>query len=153
MPLYPRRKHLPHETPLGLPSEDATFFLTICAKRRGTDELTANHHGEALMEAVRHRHANAIWWCRVFLVMPDHIHALLRFPQPDRPLTKVVPDFKKYTARTIGIFWQKDFFDHRLRHDESEREKADYILHNPVRAGLVKSWEQWPYVFIALDAI
>jgi hypothetical protein len=25
------------------------------------------------------------------------------------------------------------------------REKADYILHNPVRAGLVSRWDEWPW--------
>ncbi len=62
-----------------------------------------------------------------------------------------VADFKKYTARTTGIRWQKDFFDHRLRHDESEREKADYILRNPVRAGLIDDWRRWPFFFIAQE--
>jgi len=37
----------------------------------------------------------------------------------------------------MGIKWQRDFFEHRLRSDESWREKADYILANPVRKGLV----------------
>ena len=38
----------------------------------------------------------------------------------------------------------------RLYHGgESFREKADYVLSNPVRAGLVERVEDWPYVFIA----
>ena len=43
--------------------------------------------------------------------------------------------------------WQRDFFEHRLRSDESWREKADYILANPVRKGLITEVSQWPYVF------
>jgi len=42
-------------------------------------------------------------------------------------------------------FRQKDFFEHRLRSDESAQEKSDYILVNPVRAGLVPKPEDWPY--------
>lgn len=68
-------------------------------------------------------------------------------------MTKTVQEFKKYSARSRGIRWQRDFFDHRLRCEESEREKADYILRNPERAGLVDCWENWPGVFIAPDAI
>jgi putative transposase len=49
----------------------------------------------------------------------------------------------------MKIDWQHDFFEHRLRQEESLHEKADYILANPVRAGLVKEIEDWPYVFIA----
>lgn len=68
-------------------------------------------------------------------------------------MSGAVQDFKKFTARNLGIRWQRDFFDHRLRHEESEREKADYILRNSERAGLVDRWESWPFVFIAQDAI
>ena len=48
----------------------------------------------------------------------------------------------------MGIEWQRDFFEHRLRSDESWREKADYILANPVRKGLVAQVSQWPHVFL-----
>ncbi|MEY4299809.1 MAG: hypothetical protein RIR25_1045, partial [Verrucomicrobiota bacterium] len=67
-------------------------------------------------------------------------------------MTGEIAAFKKFTARTLGIRWQRGFFDHRLRHEESEREKADYILRNPGRAGLVAQWEQWPHCFMAPDA-
>lgn len=37
----------------------------------------------------------------------------------------------------------------RERRDESYRQKANYIMFNPVLAGLVGSTEDWAYVFIA----
>ena len=48
-------------------------------------------------------------------------------------------------ARTTGIKWQRNYFDHRVRKDESLVEKADYILNNPVRARLVTCAEEWPF--------
>jgi hypothetical protein len=42
--------------------------------------------------------------------------------------------------------WQKTFFDHLLRSSESYSEKWNYVRENPVRAGLVASAEDWPYV-------
>ena len=51
-------------------------------------------------------------------------------------------------AATPGIpapHWQKGFFDHVLRSDESYAQKWEYVRDNPVRAGLVKKWEDWPY--------
>ena len=143
---------MPHETPLGLASEDATFFITICAAARGSDDLLRADCAAALLEAVRHRHNNGIWWCRLFVVMPDHVHGLIRFPLLEHPLAREIPEFKKFTARMLGIRWQRDFFDHRLRRDESEREKADYILRNPERAGLVDDWREWPHIFVAPEA-
>ena len=84
----------------------------------------------------------------MFVVMPDHVHGLIRFPSPEHPMKREIADFKKFTARALGIRWQRDFFDHRLRRDESEREKADYILRNSERAGLVDDWRKWPHFFI-----
>jgi REP element-mobilizing transposase RayT len=45
--------------------------------------------------------------------------------------------------------WQRGFFDHLLRSEESYEEKRDYVLNNPVRAGLVeksKDWNYWGYI-------
>jgi len=40
---------------------------------------------------------------------------------------------------------QKDFFDHVLRSEESYEEKWHYVRENPVRARLVKRWQEWPF--------
>ena len=145
------RKKLPHETPLGILPEEEIFFLTICASERRADVLTA--HSTAILDAVRHRHSAGIWFCRIFLIMPDHIHALLRLPDPAHPMRKTVTDFKRWTAHAGGFQWERDFFKHRLRSTESVDEKADYISMNPVRAELVASPGQWSHVFIARDAL
>ena len=54
--------------------------------------------------------------------------------------------WKKYLASHARIAWQRDFFDHRLRSDESYQEKAYYIRMNPVHAGLVATPADWDYV-------
>jgi putative transposase len=76
--------------------------------------------------------------------MPDHLHMLASFG-PDLGMKRVIANWKRYTANHAGIHWQRDFFDHRLRNDESFDEKAAYILENPVRAGLAHRVEDWPY--------
>jgi len=40
--------------------------------------------------------------------------------------------------------WQRGFFDHLLRSEESYSEKWNYVRNNPVRAGLVASGDDWP---------
>ena len=45
----------------------------------------------------------------------------------------------------ITVHWQKGFFDHVIRSEESYNEKWLYVRDNPVRAGLVRSAEDWPY--------
>lgn len=51
------------------------------------------------------------------------------------------------TAKQTGVQWQRDFFDHRLRSDESFGDKANYIRMNPARKGLVLREEEWRYVW------
>jgi len=145
------RKQLPQDIPVGVPVEEETFFVTFCAMPRGSDVITL--HSDAILDAVRHRQESGTWYCRLFLLMPDHAHALLRFPNPAHPMRRTITEFKRWTGRSGGFTWQRDFFDHRLRREESAHEKADYILMNPVRAGLVAAPEHWPHVFIARDAL
>ena len=85
------------------------------------------------------------------LLMPDHVHFITSFPEREKRMNIVVSKWKEWTAKSLGIEWQRDFFEHRLRHDESFDEKAEYIRRNPLRAGLVKHSENWPYLFVAVD--
>jgi hypothetical protein len=41
--------------------------------------------------------------------------------------------------------WQRYGYDHILRDDEKSIVVARYILNNPIRAGLVKRIEDYPY--------
>jgi hypothetical protein len=44
-----------------------------------------------------------------------------------------------------GRVWQSEFFDRLLRSGESARQKWEYVEQNPVRAGLVKRADEYPY--------
>jgi len=41
--------------------------------------------------------------------MLDHLHALLSFPPSGKPLKLVVSKWKEWTAKELGIVWQRDF--------------------------------------------
>jgi putative transposase len=79
--------------------------------------------------------------------MPDHIHLLLNFPG-DKSLSRIMGEWKGWLGRHRGIPWQRNFFDHRIRNEEQDRNKAGYVFNNPVRAGLVDSPEKWPYTWM-----
>ena len=55
------------------------------------------------------------------------------------------PGKGRWVVRIKTQLWEEGFFDHVLRSDESYSQKWNYVRENPVRAGLVKSVEDWPY--------
>lgn len=58
---------------------------------------------------------------------------------------------KNYISKALRLdgtpapHWQKGFFDHVLRSDESYAEKWLYVRNNPARAGLVANSDDWEY--------
>lgn len=146
----PHRKLLGHEVPSWVTSGQ-TFFITICVEDRAAKPLLAPQKATGLLASVAFLHNRGDWFARLFLVMPDHVHGLLSFPA-DCDFAHQISAWKGYTAKALGIRWQARFFDHRLRGDESQEEKAAYIRMNPVRANLVHSPEEWPYLFDAFTA-
>jgi REP element-mobilizing transposase RayT len=145
----PERKSLPHDVPLWVDPHREIYFITINCRERDRNQLALPEISARLFETVRHRQEKFLWWPHVFLLMPDHLHALISFPPSGKPVSTVVSKWKEWTAKEIGIGWQRDFFEHRLRHDESRQQKADYILENPVRKKLVKRPEDWPFIYFA----
>ena len=83
----------------------------------------------------------------LLLLMPDHLHGLIGIDGRDS-LSRLIQDYKRITRKLAGVQWQRNFFDHRLRHGESLAEKFAYICQNPVRAGLISTEQDWPYVLI-----
>jgi putative transposase len=52
----------------------------------------------------------------------------------------------QWKRRMKGELWQRSYFEHVLRDDEDTFQVAQYILDNPVRAGLVESPENYPFL-------
>jgi len=86
------------------------------------------------------------WHVTVFLIMPDHLHAILSFSS-DQRMSRIVGDWKRYTAKSFGISWQDNFFDHRLRGEDQVLAKYHYILRNPEVSGLCGNASEWPWWF------
>jgi putative transposase len=138
------RRVLPHDPPHFIGTDSAVFFITICCQPKGENQLCRSEIAEQLFSAARFYWERSLWGLPLLLLMPDHVHMLATFGL-EASMENVVRNWKRYLARRVGIRWQRDFFDHRLRNDESFTEKANYILNNPIRAGLVARFEDWPY--------
>ncbi len=139
----PRRKRLTHDVPTWVHS-DSVFFVTVCARQRGTDQLCREHIAHGLLDSIRYREEIHHWWVHLAVVMPDHVHLLVSFA-PEPGMERAISAWKRYTSRSLEIVWQDGFFESRLRTTPSMEEKGAYVQNNPVRAGLVARAEDWPY--------
>jgi REP element-mobilizing transposase RayT len=121
--------------------ESPLYFVTICTagRRRWLANATVQ---ERFLKFAERGQERGIAVGR-YVLMPDHIHLFVAGGR-DFDLGTWVRLLKGILADGAGR-WQRGFFDHLVRHDESYGEKWEYVRQNPVRAGLVKRAEDWPY--------
>ena len=81
------------------------------------------------------------------VVMPNHVHLLIT---PKIALSEIMRRLKGSSAREankslgrLGTFWQEESYDHLVRSDVEFGRIKSYILENPVKAGLVRSAEEF----------
>ncbi len=125
------------------------YFVTSCtANRRKVLAQSPIQH--ALVEFGESGPAHGAWLGR-YVLMPDHLHAFVALDEEKITLATWMKSLKNSLSKSLracGIsapHWQKTFFDHVLRGSESYSEKWEYVCENPVRAGLVKVSEDWPF--------
>ena len=107
---------------------------------------TFDDFASVILAEGRFMHNAGKWLLSLMLVMPDHLHMIVRGPPGGRPLPLVIGDFKRYLTTHFGILFQCDFWDTRLRDDAHCGEKFCYICNNPVRKGLCATAREWPHV-------
>ena len=149
MPEHPRRKNIRlhpglYETPSRI------FSITICTFNRQPlfeDPGRAKIVFDSLFTGSIEKGSTRYACC----LMPDHLHLLIA-PAAGN-LVDVLSSWKKYSANQVrrlglaGKCWQRGFYDHALRTDEDLRAAAEYIVHNPVRAGLADDWRKYPFAW------
>lgn len=132
------------------------YFVTFCSRNRqkidDLHRLTAAFRDYCTRAAGKYDVAVGR-----YVIMPDHVHLFVR-GNPDFVLSSWVGGLKR--AMSVAVLnesqakrlalqrkslWQQGFFDHVLRNDESYAQKWEYVRENPVRAGLVAEWHEWPY--------
>jgi REP element-mobilizing transposase RayT len=129
-------------------SRSPIYFVTACTfYRRRVLASSAIHQMFLDFAAAGERHGTYVG---AYVIMPDHVHLFVALEQ-DENLSKWMKSLKNSISRTLRSLeiapphWQKGFFDHVLRSGESYSQKWEYVRDNPVRAGLVKAWDEWPF--------
>lgn len=138
----------PRSASIYLPwDQSVIYFVTICVKNR--QQVLAN---AVVHEAISEITAGLRSWETIAgIIMPEHVHCFVR-PRTERELS--AGDFSNAFKRLLRQRllpqeweWQRGRFDRLLRSDESFSDKWSYVRENPMRAGLVRGWEDWPYFF------
>ena len=145
----PHPKRLYHTVPPWV-REGALFHIRIRVASLQPIPLTEPALATRLIAAAQHYHEHQRWFCRLFLLMPDHLHALLAFPMTAQ-MSRVIGDWKRFTAQNSGILWQSNYFDHRLRDDRKSTETYAYIQRNPLARRLCAEDQPWPWQWSGED--
>jgi len=136
----------PPRIPVMLPWEcQVIYFITLCVVPR-CNALANAAAWKAVCEALGQLNK---WNTYCIMVMSDHIHLLSAPSDRELSIAAFLKWFKRWFNEGYDAgekwWWQPGGFDRLLRTSESVHEKWNYIRENPVRAGLVTHWKQWPY--------
>ena len=136
---------LPKENYLG----ERSHFVTICCF--GRRPLLADASMVPwLRELLATEAARTGFVVHAYCFMPDHVHLLVQGTSSTSDLMRFVSSFKQksafeYRKRTGVALWQFKYYDHILRRRDVATHVMAYIWLNPVRKGLVREVEDYPY--------
>ena len=147
------------------PSDRRTFFQEIRRQiflkwdrvldknEAGPSWLGAPAVADLVREAIEYRHPEQDELI-CYTIMPNHVHQIIIHFREDKPLYKIMGELLSFTGKMAnrhlkqdGAFWQSESFDHVIRHGRLSQ-TISYILNNPVKAGLVRQWQDWPYSWV-----
>lgn len=147
-------------------SPNVPVFFTLCLAQRGSTLLIDGL--DVLRDAVGHVKTYRPFDILAFVVLPDHLHAVLKFPEDDpnysqrwgsikarfsreaRRAGLVPPWPSDETEAQRGLFrkgeaglWQKRFWEHHCRDERDVETHIRYCWGNPVKHGLVDRASDW----------
>ena len=122
--------------------------FTACIEPRKPFFTTAKRVGifvETLSIAVCRYSCNI-----VYCFMPDHVHLVVSGKSSVSDTLMVMETFKQQTGWWLKenerfTEWQQNFHDRIIRNTAEYAETIRYVVNNPVRAGLVDWWEDYPF--------
>jgi putative transposase len=143
----PDRRTPAHMPVISANNRSVIVYVTVCTEKR--KRILALEEIHRLLVTVW-QSADG-WRVGRYVIMPDHIHLFCAPARLDSPGLK--PWIKYWKALATGLWprkeekpvWQKSFWDTQLRLGESYAAKWEYVMKNPVRAGLCADPDVWPF--------
>ena len=126
--------------------QSVIYFVTICTSDRKA--VLANPETFRAFKFAASKLRD--WHVLAAIVMPDYLHIIVAaIKDREAKLGNFSAALKRWIREQLGASWQwqPGCFDRLLRTTESLHDKWLYVRENPVRAGLVQKWEDWPYLY------
>ena len=141
--------------------EKHVHFVTFsCDKRR--QYLNPDRAKRIVIGTMGSELAKRNGLCSGFVIMPDHVHTLMWFPEVEQ-LSSFMDVWKTQTSRSLknlyrsefqnywqhvpetDPIWQARYYGFNLWSRRKLEEKLAYRHQSPVRAGLVERCVDWPW--------
>ncbi|MCP4061639.1 MAG: transposase [Pseudoalteromonas sp.] len=135
-----------------------TYFFTVNLLVRNKSLLV--EHIDLLRESIRFVKSQRPFYIDAWVVLPDHLHAVLTLPDDDVDYSSRWREIKKRFSKSLpktefltqtrkrknerGI-WQRRFWEHTIRDDNDYWHHVNYVHFNPLKHGLVSQVADWPY--------
>jgi putative transposase len=138
-----------HRLPKSFYQGEVSVAFTLCTKSR--KPIFMDQH---IMDVFTDKLASIIkkTGCivPVYCFMPDHQHIMITGTSSAADVWATLVSYKQKTGywlskNNLDFEWQKDFCDHVIKEREQVATQVRYLLDNPVRKGLARTWEEYPY--------
>ncbi|GAX61831.1 transposase and inactivated derivatives [Candidatus Scalindua japonica] len=140
-----------------------TFFFTVVTfnRQRFLTQLESRNILHEVINEVKRKYPFKI---DSWVLLPEHLHCIWSLPEGDSDFSKrwglikawfskrtkgflykdewMTNSKRKYRESTI---WQRRFWEHMVRDEDDFNKHMNYVHFNPVKHGLVKSVNDWPY--------
>jgi putative transposase len=151
-----RHRSLPG--PVSLPAGEAFVWMDchLDAARAGPMYLRQPAIAQLVMESIRKGVQLGQYELYAYVVMANHVHILIHpHIEPSRLLKSLkgatAREANKLLRRTGEPFWQKKSYDHWVRNQSEFHRIRAYIENNPVKAGLVKISDEYPWSSVSVE--
>lgn len=151
--MQPRRQY-PQRKRTRLPAPEYAAPSAICSVTIATLDRSPMLADEALalgcVDLLIEKASTLGVTLHAYCFMPDHVHLLIS-PSTTISIIEFIRRFKSLSTRLAwdrghhGLLWQRGSYDRFLRGDDDQRRVVEYMLNNPVRAGLVAEADAYPF--------
>lgn len=129
------------------------YFFTLVTHQRNPILTTPDNivRLKGAIKKVKHNHPFSL---DAIVILPDHLHCILRLPNEDQDFSTRIRLIKRYFSMQIDtsinhrkekMVWQRRFWEHYIRNEEDWRTHMDYIHYNPVKHGFVRTVKDWQH--------